>query len=124
MIENLDIQCAILGEKLGKSVDETFLTNSLSVLEEQGVYALFLYLDSRRKEWATGIKQECMHFLRTTPKTSPLISRGDGKSNDYNELKVLSQDIDKLLLGRDLLRQGLVYARYHAKARSSERSRG
>jgi hypothetical protein len=37
--------------------------------------------------------------------------------------KDLTDDLDGLLLARDLLRQALIYARYHAKAGSTGGSR-
>lgn len=47
MVQNLDAACAKLGAKLGASGNkdtENSITKALGVLEEQGVYALFLYL--------------------------------------------------------------------------------
>lgn len=45
--QNLDVACAKLGAKLaasGNKDTENSITKALGVLEEQGVYALFLYL--------------------------------------------------------------------------------
>lgn len=50
MVQNLDAACAKLGAKLGASGNkdtENSITKALGVLEEQGVYALFLYLIAR-----------------------------------------------------------------------------
>lgn len=50
MVRNLDAACAELGAKLGASGNkdtENSITKALGVLEEQGVYALFLYLIAR-----------------------------------------------------------------------------
>ena len=50
MVKNLDAACAELGAKLGASGNkdtENSITKALGVLEEQGIYALFLYLVAR-----------------------------------------------------------------------------
>ena len=49
-VQNLDVACAKLGSKLaasGNKDTENSITKALGVLEEQGVYALFLYLVAR-----------------------------------------------------------------------------
>lgn len=49
-VQNLDAACAKLGAKLASSGNkdtENSITKALGVLEEQGVYALFLYLIAR-----------------------------------------------------------------------------
>ena len=45
-MQNLDLECAKLGRVLAEldGVVEKLLINALSVLEEQGIYACFLYL--------------------------------------------------------------------------------
>lgn len=49
-VQNLDVACATLGVKLGSSGNkdtENSITKALGVLEEQGIYAMFLYLVAR-----------------------------------------------------------------------------
>lgn len=49
-VQNLDAACATLGVKLGSSGNkdtENSITKALAVLEEQGIYAMFLYLVAR-----------------------------------------------------------------------------
>lgn len=53
-VENIDVSCANVGLRLsefdGKPKDiENTLTRAAGILEEQGVYALFLYLFAREK---------------------------------------------------------------------------
>lgn len=116
-MENLDLKCAELGKQLAEraGVDETLLTNALSVLEEQGVYAFFLYLEARRREPERAVKSACSDFLRRTPPDSPIL----GDRDVWRALQQLAGNLDNLLFARDLLRQALVYGRYHAKARQS-----
>jgi hypothetical protein len=113
-MENLDLRCAELGKTLAQKADEKLLTDALSVLEEQGVYAFFLYLKARGKEPGAKVSDECRDFLKETPKEKPLL--GNAQNDVFSGLQTLAADLDGLLLARDLLRQGLVYGRYHAKA--------
>lgn len=119
-MENLDLACASLGSELAgiQNVEEKLLNNTLSVLEEQGVYAFFLYLKARGGQPGGQIATKCHEFLRKRPATKPLLT---GNQNDVLEhiRSGLANDLDGLLLARDLLRQVLIYARYHAKARST-----
>ncbi|NPU98311.1 MAG: hypothetical protein HPY51_14005 [Candidatus Omnitrophica bacterium] len=118
--ENLDLACA----KVGKTIAETpsddlhkVATDALAVLEEQGLYAIFLYLEkavsgAKKKGLAKGISQELHKFLKVTPQQAPLLS---DNADVFTSLQHMAQDLDRLLLARDLVRQALVYARYHAR---------
>jgi len=114
-MENLDLKCAEVGKQLAElqGVEETLITDALSVLEEQGVYALFLFLEARGRQPGRAISSACAELLRHTPTGSPLLATGD----TWQALQRLGEDLDKLLFTRDLLRQALIYGRYHAKAR-------
>lgn len=115
-MKNLDLACAELGSKLGQyKDDENLLTDALGVVEEQGVYAFFLFLEARGKGPGKEISSACATFLQD----QGLLQNG----NDV--LRALRSDVvtklDALLFARDLLRQALIYARYHAKASEQER---
>jgi hypothetical protein len=120
MMENLDLKCAELGKQFAdiKDVDENLLRDALSVLEEQGVYAFFLYLEARGKQPGKAISRACVEFLQKTPSGSLLMLAPD---DVWQALQRLGEDLDKLLFARDLLRQALVYGRYHVKADSAAR---
>ena len=83
-VQNLDAACAKLGEKLaagGTKDTENSITKALGVLEEQGVYALFLYLHAREKDWGKKTSAELATFLREQPsKQNALL--GTIKSNE------------------------------------------
>ncbi len=116
--ENLDLVCAKLGQELaGNPFEglEKFITNALDVLEEQGLYALFLYLEKDAKELAQKTCAKLYRFLQKTPKQAPLFHSSENEKDVFKALQELAQDLDKLLLARDLVRQALIYARYHAK---------
>lgn len=108
----LDLACAELGSKLGQyKDDERLLTDALGVIEEQGVYAFFLFLEARSKETSNA----CAQFLRA----QGLLQNADCVLDALR--RDVATKLDTLLFARDLLRQSLVYARYHAKASEQER---
>ncbi|MCL2724003.1 MAG: hypothetical protein FWD69_06150 [Polyangiaceae bacterium] len=113
-VQNLDAECAKLGATLGTNGTkdtENSITKTLGVLEEQGVYALFLYLHAREKEWGKSTSCEFAKFLRQHS-----LLGSSTKDEPFGALQELATDLDKLLFARDLLYRALVYARYHAKA--------
>ena len=129
--ENLDLACAKVGKSIAdrpsKDLNlENLITSALAVLEEQGIYALFLYLDkgvsgNEKKKFAKSVKHRLYKFLQQTPRQTPVLSMGD---NDiFTALQRLGENLDNLLLARDLLRQTLVYARYHAKMHDAEEAK-
>jgi len=118
-VSNLDAACAALGAKLGASGNkdtENSITKALGVLEEQGVYALFLYLHAREKDWGKATSNELATFLRQQPSQPHALLGASNKEEPFGALHQLATDLDKLLFARDLLHRALVYARYHAKA--------
>lgn len=115
MMQNLDVKCAELGEKLAADANkerEKLLTDSLGVLQEQGLYAFFLFLKSSKRGNPQQVSDGCAAFLRD----QGLLQ--DGTNDLFRGLKALAGQLDDLLFARELLTQALVYARYHAKART------
>ncbi len=127
-IVNLDTLCAehaynivkkvAPNDKLSKSDKsklENTITKSLGVLQEQGVYAFFLFLAYRRKE--LGAEQTTQKTWELLKNVGLPIQKG---TVDWRELQALTNNLDNLLLARELLEQALIYARYHAKALEEE----
>jgi hypothetical protein len=113
-VQNLDAACAKLGATLGTRDAESRITKALGVLEEQGVYALFLYLHARENKWGSDALAT---FLRQNPsQQNALLGPNPNNGDVFGPLQTLAGDLDKLLFARDLLHRALVYARYHAKA--------
>lgn len=114
-MENLDLKCAELGACLARveGANEKILTDALSVLEEQGVYAFFLFLKTKGDPSGNGISGACFDFLKKTPNGMPLLA--DTRDDVFMAIRSLNGDLDGLLHVRDLLCQGIVYGRYHAK---------
>jgi hypothetical protein len=98
-------------------VDNT-VTKALGVLEENGVYACFLYLLAKEKENGKVVVDEMLNLLEG-------LGFGWGKPSGNGVEQVLqyitdkvSDDLERLLLAKETLEQMLIYARYGAKARS------
>lgn len=115
-ITNLDIRCAETGRQLAniKGTEEKILNSALAVLEEQGPYAMFLYVKARDQKVAKEFQQRCLELLQE------VFDNGTQPSVDALEtVKRLAENLDDLLFARDLLRNALSYARYHFKAKES-----
>jgi len=105
---------------------ENLVTKALGVLQEQGVYALVLFLFSRtskdEKSIAPKLRAPLYKLLRELPQfeANPELG-GFGENPEAKKvLKFFSDEVcehlDTLLLVKDLYEQTLIYARYGAKA--------
>jgi hypothetical protein len=136
--KNLDQLCARFGYNIAKEVNEAFerkatdtenfITKSLGVLQEDGVYAFFLYLASQikgdkqdnRAKAARALANQAAKFLKDEWLNLIQVDDGEGVYKEAME-KIRCKDglasrLDDLLLAKRLLEQALIYARYHAKA--------
>lgn len=104
-------------KKRAGNVDST-VTKGLGVLQENGVYACFLYLLAKEGDNGGVVVEEMLDVLDG-------LRFGWGKPADKSTGEVLSYitdkvtvDLERLLLAKETLEQVLIYARYGAKARS------
>jgi len=135
---NLDRLCAQFGYEMCQGVSQPFggkksdtenlITKPLGVLQEDGVYAFFLYLASQVKE-GKDEKKDSKAARALANKAAEFLAH-DGLAllppnagGDYKQVMEairkpngLADDLDNLLLAKRLLEQALIYARYHAKA--------
>lgn len=117
-MNNLDRLCAEYGYRIAVEVyqaigkgAENHITKSLGVLQEDGVYAFFLYQESRGADQLKALAAELLNKAEIesfAPVSDPLEA--------IRKEKGLADDLDNLLLAKRLLEQGMIYARYHAKA--------
>lgn len=109
-MEILDMKCAEWGHTIADAVynDETLITKSLGVLQEDGVYAFFLWCASK----ADAIRTQAFSFL----KDRGLLTDTDGDDVLTVVRDGFRENLDNLLFAKELLERTLVYARYHAKA--------
>jgi len=123
---NLDYRCMEYGQKIGKISDsklENNLRKALGVLQEDGVYAMFLWLEKN----ANNVRKNLVEFFnkkdeKTKVKLSNYFLNGEKEFHlDFdefcNDLREVAKDIDKLLFMKKLLERTLTYALYHAKAK-------
>ncbi|MGQ9482581.1 MAG: hypothetical protein ACUVSZ_14500 [Chloroflexus sp.] len=102
--------------KKASDVDNT-ITKALGVLQENGVYACFLFLLAKEKEIGSVVVKEMLNLLDG-------LGFGWGKPASNKPEDVLKHitdkvtiDLERLLLAKETLEQMLIYARYGAKAR-------
>lgn len=105
--------------KRDKAKIENTITKSLGVLQEDGVYAFFLFLSSRKgdledtEEVTAGeLDSQVKKLLRH----NDLQLLGQSQEGDFKAVSELTENLDRLLLARQLIERSLIYARYHAKA--------
>jgi hypothetical protein len=115
---NLDFICAEYGRRIGDdgAVEETLLNKTIGVLQENGVYALMLYLSSRgsaERAEAERIRDAMMDLWYDRR----LGICTEQRQDHFATVQEFAQNLDKLLLVKNLCEQTLIYGRYHAKAR-------
>jgi hypothetical protein len=124
---NLDIHAAKRAQEIiAKTNDKTskevenLITKTLGVLQENGVYAclLYLYACSERGDNDIGgiIRANLINILDDLNKTPPKGAQSKELLRYFGD--EICNDLDVLLLTKQLWEQTLIYARYGAKARS------
>ncbi len=128
---NLDLDCALAGGRIGRQFRsdvkkqdlEGLYTSSAAVLAENGPYAMFLYLWSRRDK-NKGISETLREGLYLHVCQAVGWNPGSAAGQPMLEsVARLSEDFNRLLLVRKVLGQTLSYLRYHAKALAAEPDR-
>lgn len=125
---NLDYECMKYAQNIINSVDkndkkkvkelENNLRKALGVLQEDGVYAMFLWLEDKDK--SKEIRKILIKLLNESEIIKYLLGDSDSfADNNFAEfcekLREVARDIDKLLFMKKLLERTLIYALYHAK---------
>lgn len=116
----LDYLAAKHAQNLVKEGDvDNMATKSLGVLQENGVYACFLYLLAKEKENMIGKKaaEHILHMLNDTTIVPPFEKFETPEDIlEYVNAHISSVPLNKILLIKELLEKMLIYARYGAKA--------
>lgn len=147
-LKNLDADCAALGQKIAdaRGLEEKTVIDALHVLEGDGLYAMFLWLDAQTHQEGADrdgsgtvgqAQRKLISHLRGFLEGQGLISVGPGSRDEHAKgrderkldrdrqifpaLRTLAEDLDTLLFAHDLVRRTLVYARYHTRARMGRR---
>jgi hypothetical protein len=117
----LDMECAKVGEEIAKAVkDEAVIRDALGVLQENGVYAFFLFL-KQNKEGYEAIHARSYGFLKDKRILGHIIGE------EADSLKAIREkfkgQLYALLFAKEILERVLIYARYHAKAVEAEKEK-
>lgn len=119
-ISNLDYLCITHGQKIGFEGDKTKLQKALGVLREDGVYAMFLWLENKDKK----SREKLIGLLNENSIKKYLNNSQDFPDVDFNslceKLKAVAHDIDKLFFLKKILERTLTYALYHAKVKGDK----
>ena len=119
------VRQAIEDRKTAAKEVDNLVTKALGVLQENGVYACFLFLFSRtrdaEKKIAEVVRGQLLHLAAED------LRFGWGKPQSWNAEEVLSHvsnticaQLDPLLMTKELFEQTLIYARYGAKAAAQD----
>ena len=118
-MQNTDMICAKYGSKIARidKLSEPLVNKSLGVLQEEGVYAFFLFLAAQAKGEkntpANDIQQVIFDLLKVF-----FQSIKDSQKDILTIIRDnLAEDLNNLFLARDIIERTLVYARYHLKAK-------
>ena len=117
---NLDYVCMKYAQEISRISDsnlENNLRKALGVLQEDGIYAMFLWLEDKDKE--KNIRKNLINLLDESEIRKHLLKDSDKFEEDFSEfcgkLREVAEDIDKLLFMKKILERTLIYGLYHAK---------
>ena len=122
-IVNFEPVCASYGMKImegsGKEA-ETIITKALGVLVENGIYAMALYLlTCQDKKYGKKVLTQHLSGLWKEQDIELIDNKTDkSKESVLAAIRLMSNDISKLILAKKITEQTLTFARYHAKAKS------
>ena len=121
---NLDYLAAKYGQQMGfaQGLEEKTVNTALSILHEQGIYALFLWLYQKPGERNT-LGDAIQRLFRDND--SPVTLSGetciwvpnDNEVALNNVREIFCSDLKVMFLCKDLISLMLTYARHAAKAR-------
>lgn len=113
--QNLDYLAAKYAQALVEALSakakdlENSLTKTLGVLQENGVYACFLFSLAREKDASKVVIPQMRELLNA-------LGVENSTPDDLKYAQGLTEDLPRLLLAKEALEQMLIYARYGAKA--------
>lgn len=98
----------------------TVVQNAMGVLQEQSLYAMFLYLYANGKEPGKHILHHTTQFLNLCFSESWFNVSEESLNSSMSEVlnalnQNICQDVDKTLFARSQLERLLTYTRYHLK---------
>jgi len=114
-MENLDFICIKYGQQMPDKDSENIIRKALGVLKEDGVYAMFLWLETKDNE----VKKKLIPLLNEPLIKKSLLQGSDKFPDNFKDLteklRDIAQDINKLFFLKKILERTLIYALYHSK---------
>lgn len=124
-MHNLDFECIKIAQEIvqgtvSSSSDEkkkleNNLRKALGVLQEDGVYAMFLWLENKDKT----VREKLTCFLNEPEIKRYLLNNSEEFGENFvafcMSLAEVAKDMDKLLFVKRIIERILIYALYHAK---------
>lgn len=131
---NLDYICMKHAQTIANSVEmtdskkakelERKLRKALGILKEDGVYAMFLWLEDKAKETVSNLTSLLNEDDGNIKIYEYLLNNGKRFETDFDKfcenLKIVAQDIDKLLFMKKILERTLIYSLHHVKVKAGE----
>lgn len=114
---NLDHLCADFGfqivprDEIDFRTMERELTKALGILQENGLYALFVYLQGQTTREMKRAKQKLWAMVDKLEDERIIQLEGDTRDQ---QAVALTANLNQMLLVKDLLERTMVYARYRA----------
>ncbi|MCS6929410.1 MAG: hypothetical protein NZM43_07955 [Saprospiraceae bacterium] len=116
---NIDYLAAKHAQAVATCKDiENTATKALGVLQENGVYACFLYLFAKEKENGRKLSEKMCALLKAIGLGVPPDDTADAQKVLKFVNEDIAQNLERLLLAKETLEQMLIYVRYGAKAGS------
>jgi len=123
----LDLTCAHYGFKMMDKVKEVFgdkskvenhLQKSLGILQEDGVFAFFIYQGAKGNKAGETLTCQSIELLKEVNIMKDVTCEGDmiQKLNKIREALNREDRLDRLILAKKVLSRALTYAWYHARA--------
>ncbi len=125
---NLDLEAQRYAQKILRDLPgshddiENVLTKALGVVEENGIYAGLLFLLTRKRAQdeptAKAARNELIALAKEVTDTQWVETHDGAQALEYLT-KHVCQNLDTLLLVKQVWEQTLIYARFGAKANAS-----
>jgi len=121
---NLEPICAKYGKKIVECYDkndvkntdkENVITKALGVLAENGFYAMNVFLLSCQKaNYGSAVFDVLMEMFKDTSlQLTASTKKGQAALDD---IRIITENLPRLILARRVTDQALTFARYHCKA--------
>ena len=119
-MQNLDFYCMKYGQQIAeKKTAEQNLRKALGVLQEDGVYSMFLFLEKQED----AIRKDGLIHLLNDETIKKSLGRDSAFPEDFlgfcQELQQIASNLSRLLFTKKLMERTLIYALYHTKAKEA-----